>query len=72
MKAKNTLTGETITLRLTTEHSAAPHQCPTLVGEGGETIDTFSWLDYEILQATDEELGDLRAAGYLSAYHVAL
>jgi hypothetical protein len=51
---------------LTTTHSASSYGIPVLVDvETGEAIDAFSFACYKVLEATEEEMGTLRDAGYL-------
>lgn len=66
MKAVNLVTDEERELKLSTEHSASSYGVPVVVdAEAGEAIDAFSFACYKVLEASEEELGALRDAGYL-------
>ena len=66
MKAVNLVTDEERELKLTTTTSASSYGIPVLVDvESGEAIDAFSFACYKVLEATEEEMGALRDAGYL-------
>ena len=66
MKAVNLVTDEERELKLTTTNSASSYGIPVLVDvESGEAIDAFSFACYKVLEATEEEMGALRDAGYL-------
>ena len=65
MKLHNTQTDYTYEGALTTEHAASSYGQPVLVDVGtGDAVDKFSFSLTEILDATDDELHDLREAGY--------
>jgi hypothetical protein len=66
VKAVNLVTDEERELKLTTTNSASSYGIPVLVDvESGEAIDAFSFACYKVLEATEEEMGALRDAGYL-------
>ena len=65
MKLHNTQTDYTYEGALSTEHAASSYGLPVLVDVGtGDAVDKFSFSLTEILDATDDELHDLREAGY--------
>ncbi len=65
MKLHNTLTGYTYEGALTTEHAASSYGQPVLVDVAtGDAVDQFSLTLTVVLEATDDELRDLAAAGY--------
>ena len=65
MKLKNTLTDYTYTGKLTTEHAASSYGQPVLVDTTtGDAVDKFSFALTVVLEASDDELRDLAAAGY--------
>ena len=64
MRALNMVTDEERELKLTTEHSASSYGIPVLVDvETGEAIDAFSFACYTIMEATEDELQQLRQLG---------
>ena len=66
MKAVNLVTDEERELKLSTEHSASSYGVPVLVDvESGEAIDAFSFACYRLTEASEQELQQLREAGYL-------
>ena len=65
MKLYNTMTGYTYEGALTTEHAASSYGQPVLVDVGtGDAVDKFTLTLTVVLEATDDELRDLAAAGY--------
>ena len=65
MKLKNTLTDYTYNGELTTEHAASSYGQPVLVDTTtGDAVDKFSFALTVVLEASDDELRDLAAAGY--------
>ena len=65
MKLHNTLTDYTYEAALTTEHAASSYGVPVLVDTTtGDAVDQFSVSFTEVIEATDDELRDLAAAGY--------
>jgi len=65
MKLYNTLTNYTYEGVLTTEHAASSYGQPVLVDVAtGDAVDQFSLTLTVVLEATDDELRDLAAAGY--------
>ena len=65
MKLYNTLTNYTYEGTLTTEHAASSYGQPVLVDVAtGDAVDKFTFSLTEIIEATDDELRDLAAAGY--------
>ncbi len=55
-------------LHLSTESSASSYGQAVAVTEEGEAIDQFSWAFYRVLEATEGELEQFRAAGYPPRY----
>ena len=50
-------------IEITTEHPASTSGRPILVTEDGDVIDLMSWNHHRIVDATPEELEQLRAMG---------
>lgn len=66
MKLHNTQTDYTYEGALSTEHAASSYGQPVLVDVAtGDAVDQFSFSLTEIIEATDDELRDPAAAGYM-------
>ena len=65
MKLLNTQTNHKYQGALTTEHAASSYGQPVLVDQStGDAVDQFSVALTVVLEATDDELRELAAAGY--------
>lgn len=60
------LNGYETTAELRTDHAASSYGQPVLVMDGGEALGPAecAFADYRILEATEEEVAGLEAAGY--------